>query len=161
MNTKLKMAFFHVSLLVILAVPIGLQAAESNTTATVTNVTNRKTAENKMEVMKGEWEIKTLGTQGNMGQDVKALTQTFTLIFSGDKKDKIPITGSPFGFKIIRSSLQTAKRGDTVRFKAVYHLDKDYEIDFNGKLNEDGTEISDGKFSLILGRGTFTGKKSN
>jgi len=31
----------------------------------------------------------------------------------------------------------------------------------DGKLNEDGTEISDGKFSLILGKGTFTGKKSN
>ena len=163
MNMKLKMAFINASLLIILAVPIGLKSAESNTSATTaTNAANRKAAEDKMEIMQGAWEIKTQGTQGNWGQDVKALAQTFTLIFSGEKKDKIPITGSPFGFKIIKSSLQTAKRGDIVRFKAVYHLDKDYDIDFHGRLNEDGTEISDGKFSFkFLGKGTFTGKKSN
>lgn len=161
MNMKFKMAFINVALLVMLAVPIGLKSAESNALAIATNAANRKTAEDKMEVMKGAWEIQTQGTQGNWGQDVKALTRTFILVFSGDKKEKIPITGSPFGFKIIKSSLQTAKRGDVVRFKAVYHLDKDYDIDFHGRLNEDGTEISDGKFSFVLGKGTFTGKKSD
>jgi len=34
-----------------------------------------------------------------------------------------------------------------------------YGIDWRGKLSDDGKKITDGKFSLIMGSGTFTAEK--
>ena len=107
----------------------------------------------------GEWKITTVGKQGNMGQKVEGLSQSFILTFSEKPVSGKMIEGKPFGFAIVSSRCSEAKPGGNVSFVTSYKMMSIIPINWHGKLSEDGTKITDGKFSFMLGSGTFTADK--
>ena len=118
-----------------------------------------KSAKDKYGIMEGVWVVKTVGKTGNWGQDVKALAQEFKLTFLGARKGPIVIEGNPFGFAIVKSDIACAKKGGGVKFETVYKRDKEYSIQWVGKLDDEGTKITVGQFSFVLGTGSFTAEK--
>jgi len=110
--------------------------------------------------LQGEWKFTTVGKEGQYGQNPQALSQTFTLTFEAKKVKGKAITGKPFGFDITSSRASQAKPGGTVSFSTSYERGGGtYSIDWRGKLSDDGKKITDGKFSLIVGSGTFIAEK--
>lgn len=118
-----------------------------------------KTPANVRHPAQGEWKITTVGKQGNMGQKVEALNQSFTLTFNEKNVSGRMIEGKPFGFPVVTSHYSTAKPGGPVTFVTTYKMMSIIPINWHGKLSEDGTKITDGKFSFMLGSGTFTATK--
>jgi hypothetical protein len=111
-------------------------------------------------IMAGEWKITTVGKKGEWGQDPKALGQTFTLTFEEKAVKGKAISGKPFGFEIISSRYSRATAGGVVSFTTTYDRGGNpYEIQWKGKLNKEGTAMTAGAFSFILGSGTFTAEK--
>lgn len=107
----------------------------------------------------GEWTFETTGVKGEMGQDVKALTQKFALLFRAKSEGgkTLNATGSPFGFAIVRSRVPKAKEGASLSFTTTYVMaGGSNDIKWSGTLSADGKQIEAGKFSFILGSGTFT-----
>ncbi len=119
--------------------------------------------DNKNDVMAGTWKVSTKATKVNSGgQDISVFTQTRDLVFYDKderKKKKMDISGSPFGFEIIKSDVQSASKDGKVKFKTSYHVVCDIAIDWEGTLNKEGNKITDGKFSFMLASGTFTAEK--
>lgn len=137
---------FSATLTVLIALGIAAQAAD--------------TAAAGKNPMLGEWKVTTVGKQGQYGQDPKALSQTFTLVFEEKKVKGKAFTGKPFGFDVVSSRCSPATAGGSVSFSATYERGGgSYTIDFRGKLSQDAKTIADGRFSMIMGSGTFTAEK--
>lgn len=138
--------------LCLIALTIGTVAAAPETTAD-------KTPANVRHPTAGGWKITTVGKQGNMGQKVEALNQSFMLTFNEKTVSGRMIEGKPFGFPIVTSHYSATKPGGPVSFVTSYKMVSIVPITWHGKLSEDGTKITDGKFSFMLGSGTFTAAK--
>ncbi|MBI2191290.1 MAG: hypothetical protein HYU36_04830 [Planctomycetes bacterium] len=109
----------------------------------------------------GDWTIQTVGEKGNHGQNPKDLSQSFTLKFLSKKEDGKEVTGSPFGFHVVKSSISQASPGGNVSFKTIYDIGgQTFPIKWDGKLSRDGKKMANGKFSFILGSGAFTASKA-
>ena len=117
------------------------------------------TAKEKTAPLPGEWKITTVGKQGSMGQKAEALSQNIVLTFNEKAVKGKMIEGKPFGFAIVSSHYSEAKPGGNVTFTTTYKMMSNVPISWHGKLSEDGTKITDGKFSFMLGSGTFTAEK--
>lgn len=114
----------------------------------------------KDALMAGTWKITCVGKKGNYGQKAEDLSQSFLLTFSEKPAKGKAIEGKPFGFEISSSKLGGATPGGSVSFTTNYKRGSSpFSIDWKGKLIEDGTKITDGKFSLMIGSGTFTAEK--
>ena len=109
--------------------------------------------------MPGEWKITCVGKQGSMGQKAEAMSGSFKLTFNEKAVKGKMIEGKPFGFAIVSSHYSNAKPGDNVSFTTTYKMMSNVPISWRGKLSEDGAKITDGKFSFMLGSGTFTAEK--
>lgn len=111
-------------------------------------------SQDKFEIMKGTWEIQTVGKQGKI-QKPEAFNGKHTIEFDGKK-----FHGKPFGWEISTSSLSRAEKGGEVTFTFNYKIQGgNYPLTWKGKLNSEGTEITEGKFTMVPGSGTFTAKK--
>ncbi len=115
----------------------------------------------KESALAGEWKITCVGKQGNMGQKAAAMSQSFVLTFNEKAVKGKAIEGKPFGFDIVSSRYTEAKPGGNVSFTTTYKKMSNVPINWHGKLSEDGTQITDGKFSFMLGSGTFTAEKKS
>lgn len=126
----------------------GLQAAEKEAAS-----------RDKSSPMTGEWKLTCVGKQGNYNQKAEALSQSFPLTFNEKAVKGKGIEGKPFGFALVSSRCSEAKPGGNVSFVTTYKMMSNVPISWHGKLSEDGTKITDGKFSFMLGSGTFTAEK--
>jgi len=134
--------------LAVALVAVGLQAAEKEVAA-----------KDKSAPMPGEWKFTCVGKQGNYNQKAEALSQSFVLTFNEKVVKGKGIEGKPFGFALVSSRCSEAKPGGNVSFVTTYKMMSNVPISWHGKLSEDGTKITDGKFSFMLGSGTFTAEK--
>ena len=106
--------------------------------------------------LQGKWQFTTVGTSGLHGQTAEGLSQKFSLVFD----EKAGITGKVFGKDIDHSHTPETTPNASFSFTTHYKIgDRPFSISWHGKLSGDGTEITDGKFSFIMGAGTFTAKK--
>jgi len=138
-----------IGLLAVTLAAVGLQAAEKTAAA----------SKDKVAPMPGEWKITCVGKQGSYGQKAEAMSQSFVLTFSEKAVKGKAIDGKPFGFVLVSSRCSEAKPGGNVNFVTTYKMMSNVPINWHGKLSEDGTKITDGKFSFMLGSGTFTAEK--
>ena len=127
---------------------VGLQAAEKEAAP-----------KDKSAPMPGEWKLTCVGKQGNYNQKADALSQSFVLTFNEKVVKGKGIEGQPFGFTLVSSRCSEAKPGGNVSFVTTYKMTSNVPINWHGKRSEDGTKIADGKFSFMLGSGTFTAEK--
>jgi hypothetical protein len=139
-----------IGLLAVALAAVGLSAAE-----------NAATPKEKAAPMTGEWKLTCVGKQGNMNQKAEALSQGFVLTFHEKPVKGKGIEGKPFGFALVSSRCSEAKPGGNVSFVTTYKMMSNVPINWHGKLSEDGTQITDGKFSFMLGSGTFTAEKTS
>ena len=136
-------------LLAVALATVGLQAADK-----------AAASKDKTAPLPGEWKITTIGKQGSYGQKAEALSSSFVLTFNEKAVKGKMIEGKPFGFAIVSSHYSEAKPGGNVTFTTTYKMMSNVPISWHGKLSEDGTKITDGKFSFMLGSGTFTAEKA-
>jgi hypothetical protein len=143
------MSKISIGLLAVMLAAVGLQAAEKVAPA----------SKEKAAPMPGEWKITCVGKQGNMGQKAEAMNQSFMLTFLAKPVKGKGIEGKPFGFAILNSHYSETKPGGNISFTTTYKMMSNVPISWRGKLSEDGTQITDGKYSFMLGSGTFTAEK--
>jgi len=117
-------------------------------------------SKDKTSPLVGEWKITTVGKQGGMNTKAEALSMNLALTFNEKAVKGKMIEGKPFGFAIVSSHYSDAKPGGNVTFTTTYKMMSNVPISWHGKLSEDGTKITDGKFSFMLGSGTFTAEKA-
>ncbi|MBI2193462.1 MAG: hypothetical protein HYU36_15915 [Planctomycetes bacterium] len=112
-------------------------------------------------VLEGKWTFSTEGERIEGRRDVDRLNRKVRLTFEKGEKGGMVVVGEPFGFPIIESNISTVTLGGKISFKTTYRVKgQPVPIKWEGKLNREGTEITDGKFSFILGTGTFTAVKA-
>jgi hypothetical protein len=108
----------------------------------------------------GDWIFETVGEKAKHGMTIKDLTTNFTLKFLENKQEKKDVTGAPFGCEIVESKLTIS--GTKFKLKTIYYSPKERKkyIKFSGELCKDGKTITNGKYSMSLGKGTFTASKT-
>jgi len=123
---------------------------------------DKATVRNKASLMEGAWKVTAVGKQGNNDQTAQSLSKSFVLTFNEKAAKNKVIEGEPFGFELVNSRLSEAKPGGRVVFTTTYKDDDNLAlIAWHGKLSDDGTKITDGKFSFPSGNGTFTAEKQD
>lgn len=103
-----------------------------------------------------------LAGKGKHGHQATDFDQEFTLEFPGKKKDDKEITGIAFGNEISKSKVVSASIDSYIKFEFIYTVGKNttFDIKFKGRLNKESTEITDGTFLMLIGKGTFTAKRA-
>ena len=139
---------------------LGFVAVFTCVLVAVASLAAEKSATSKTSPLAGAWKITTVGKQGGMNTKAEALSQTIALTFNEKAVKGKMIEGKPFGFAIVSSHYSDAKPGGNVTFTTTYKMMSNVPIGWHGKLSEDGTKITDGKFSFMLGSGTFTAEKA-